>query len=81
MTDTQMTLANQNFPRHHIAAGTFYVGPMQRLLLQAFLGTCVGLALYDEKAGIGGMIHLLLPEPITREKAPFPEKFSRNCAP
>jgi putative nucleotidyltransferase with HDIG domain len=32
-------------------------------IMQAYLGSCVGVTLYDREAGIGGLIHLLLPEP------------------
>lgn len=31
--------------------------------LKAYLGSCVGLAIIDTKRHIGGMIHILLPEP------------------
>ena len=31
--------------------------------MNAYLGTCVGLALCDKKAKLGGLIHMLLPEP------------------
>jgi chemotaxis receptor (MCP) glutamine deamidase CheD len=34
------------------------------MILHAYLGTCVAVALYDTEAEIGGLIHLLLPEPI-----------------
>ena len=49
--------------KHHVAAGTFTLEKQGPLILYAFLGTCVGIALYDAKARIGGLIHLLLPEP------------------
>jgi putative nucleotidyltransferase with HDIG domain len=32
--------------------------------MKAFLGSCVGLAIFDSKKGIGGLHHILLPEPI-----------------
>ncbi|MGC9324217.1 MAG: HDOD domain-containing protein [Desulfomonilia bacterium] len=32
--------------------------------LKAFLGSCVGLALYDAKNMQGGLLHILLPEPV-----------------
>lgn len=70
-----------NLAKHHVAAGTFYVGNAEQLLLQAFLGTCVGVALYDAQTGIGGMIHLLLPEPISKESTPFPEKYAATGMP
>lgn len=76
-----MIKSNLNLPRHHVAAGTFYVSASERLLLQAFLGTCVGVAIYDDKAGIGGMIHLLLPEPISKDNTPFPEKYASTGLP
>jgi putative nucleotidyltransferase with HDIG domain len=34
-------------------------------LLKAFLGSCIGLALYDSAAHLGGILHILLPEPIS----------------
>jgi len=51
--------------RHHVAAGTFHISERQPLIMQAYLGTCVGLALHCKSTGIGGMIHLLLPEPVS----------------
>ena len=33
--------------------------------LKAFLGSCVGLGLYDTKKRFGGLLHILLPEPIS----------------
>lgn len=37
----------------------------KRGLLKAFLGSCIGLALYDPKANLGGILHILLPEPVS----------------
>jgi putative nucleotidyltransferase with HDIG domain len=34
-------------------------------LLKAFLSSCVGLAIYDHKSKLGGMLHILLPEPVS----------------
>lgn len=36
----------------------------KRGLLKAFLGSCIGLALYDSKTSLGGILHILLPEPV-----------------
>ena len=52
---------------YHVSAGNFFVGPKKPMTLQAFLGTCVGVTLYDHSANIGGLIHILLPEPINPE--------------
>ncbi len=42
------------------------VSRTQQKSLVAYLGTCVGVVLCDRKARIGGMAHLLLPEPVSR---------------
>ena len=70
-----------NLRRFHVAAGTFYVGRSEPIMLQAFLGTCVGVALYDAKAGIGGIIHLLLPEPIVASSDYQREKYASHGMP
>jgi putative nucleotidyltransferase with HDIG domain len=57
------------------------VGNSQPLLLNAYLGTCVAVALYDAEAGIGGLIHLLLPEPISMAETCHPEKYASTGFP
>jgi putative nucleotidyltransferase with HDIG domain len=52
------------------------VGSTRSLLLNAYLGTCVAVALYDAEAGIGGLIHLLLPEPVFPTDTYQPEKYA-----
>ena len=52
------------FPRYSVASGRYLVGKKEDKILEAYLGTCVGLTLCDKKADVGGMIHLLLPEPL-----------------
>ena len=42
-------------------------------IMQAFLGSCVGVTLFDREAGIGGLIHLLLPEPPSMDLSWNPE--------
>ncbi len=67
--------------RYHVAAGTFQTSEPQPLLLQAYLGTCVGLSLYCKETGIGGMIHLLLPEPVSMSNLNQPEKYASTGVP
>jgi putative nucleotidyltransferase with HDIG domain len=67
--------------RYHVAAGSRYCGKSQPLVLQAFLGTCVGVALYDRTSGVGGLIHLLLPEQVTPQSAFQPEKYASTGLP
>ncbi|MEN8211006.1 MAG: HDOD domain-containing protein [Thermodesulfobacteriota bacterium] len=65
----------------HIVAGQMQAGRAERDVLQAYLGTCVGLALYDESTKIGGMIHILLPEPPSTDSVEFPEKYASTGVP
>ncbi len=62
--------------RRHVSAGNFQVGHSQPLILEAYLGSCVGLALVDVEAGVGGLAHYLLPEPVSYEGHFQPEKYA-----
>ena len=67
--------------KHHVTSGSYYVSRNTPLILQAFLGTCVGVALYDGEAGVGGLIHLLLPEPVGAGSSFQPEKYASTGLP
>ena len=45
-----------------MAAGEFVVSKAKRLRLDAYLGTCAGVAIADQQARAGGLLHILLPE-------------------
>ncbi|MFH1351135.1 MAG: HDOD domain-containing protein [Pseudomonadota bacterium] len=49
--------------REHVASGNYRISKEKSVSLEAYLGTCVGVTLCDRQEGIGGLIHLLLPEP------------------
>lgn len=68
-------------PKKHVASASFFVGSRQPLILQAFLGTCVGVALYDAVAGVGGVGHLLLPAPASPTSVFQPEKYATTALP
>ena len=65
----------------HIAAGQFKVGKAQTDIFQAYLGTCLGVALYDKSKKIGGLIHILLPEPPSITSVVFLEKYAATGIP
>ena len=64
-----------------IPAGRFWVGSRSHYQLEAFLGTCVGLGVYDREARAGGLIHLLLPEPPLPESTFQLEKYATTGLP
>jgi len=49
--------------------------------LEAMLGSCVGVTLCDRQTGVGGLIHLLLPEPATAESDWLPESYATTALP
>jgi len=60
-----MAVADKKLPtKEYIPSGSYRLssGKPPRLLV-ALLGSCVGIALFDRQAGVGGLLHLLLPEP------------------
>ncbi len=61
-----------------VSPGNFVVKTNSSGFLCSFLGSGVGLAVYDEIAGVGGMIHFLLSEPIGRSSARHPEHYARS---
>jgi len=65
----------------HIAAGQLKALAQSSLVLQAYLGTCLGVALYDAKRKTGGMIHILLPEPPGSSGTDMPEKYASTGIP
>jgi putative nucleotidyltransferase with HDIG domain len=70
-----------NVEKRVIASGSYHVGTKKSIVLQAFLGTCVGVAIYDFDAKAGGLIHLLLPEPVRSESTYQPEKYALTALP
>jgi putative nucleotidyltransferase with HDIG domain len=57
-------------------SGEYWVGFRGPVQLEAHLGTCVGLAVFDDTAGVGGLIHILLPEPPTPTSTYQLEKYA-----
>lgn len=57
------------------------VSERKPLILQAYLGTCVGVAIHCRKSGVCGMIHLLLPEPVSLSTMKQPEKYASTGVP
>ena len=64
-----------------VPSGTAFIGKRSKLELEAYLGSCVGLTLVDQEANVGGMLHILLPEP-TGTDVPFqPETYATTGIP
>ena len=70
-----------SIPSHHVSAGSYFVGRKQPLVLEAYLGTCVAVAMVDVAAGVGGLAHYLLPEPVSLQSAFQLEKYAASGMP
>ena len=71
----------KNFENKYIASAGYHADVTQPVILKAVLGSCVGVALFDCEAGVGGLIHLLLPEPALKESTFQLEKYAVHAMP
>lgn len=55
-------------PTAHVPAGEYRIGSPGRGRLEAYLGSCVGVAIVDRRARVGGLLHALLAEPVSRDR-------------
>jgi chemotaxis protein CheD len=57
------------------------VGGREDTLVTLGLGSCVAIVLQDRQAAVGGMAHVLLPEPSLARDATNPSKFATSAVP
>jgi len=67
--------------KEYIPAGSYLIESGKEKLLAAFLGSSVGVALIDVEAGIGGLMHILLPEPTLSTTTRPPESYASTGLP
>lgn len=61
---------------------SFAIAEKKNVVLEAWLGTCVGVAIFDPEANVGGLIHLLLDRPTDLNDIPFkPETYAASGLP
>ena len=68
-------------PKSHVASGSYKISKGTGRLIEAYLGTCVGVTLCDRHADVGGLIHLLLPEPTGMYTFLQPENYATTGLP
>ena len=68
-------------PRLQVASGSYVVTSRKCQILEAYLGTCVGVSLCDRRANVGGLIHLLLPEPTGMARDSHPALYATTGLP
>lgn len=65
----------------YVASGNYFISQDSSLMLQAILGTCVGVAIYDAENGVGGIIHILLPKPTSLTMELIPARYASTGMP
>lgn len=66
----------------YVPAGDYVItSPGERIKLVALLGTCVGVALFDFSAKIGGICHILLSEPNDPSDVWQPKNYASTVLP
>ena len=74
-------ITEPNTPRRPVSSGSYIISGREDEILDAYLGTCVGVNLCDRDADVGGLIHLLLPEPTGMDEPWQPESYATTGMP
>lgn len=64
-----------------VRVGQIAVGGAADVLVTLGLGSCVAVVIHDADARVGGMAHILLPEPGRDREAPNPARFATTAIP
>ena len=64
-----------------VPTGSYIVTGKKSQVLEAHLGTCVGVSICDRHANVGGLIHFLLPEPNGTGRAWQPAAYATTGLP
>ena len=64
-----------------ISPAEFYVTNDRNAVLETYLGSCVGVTLYDPVVRVGGLAHIILPEGDEKRKAVSPGKYAASALP
>lgn len=64
-----------------VPTGDLVISTQRDGILEAYLGSCVGLTLRDRESGIGGLLHILLPEPTGTDIPYTPETYASTGVP
>jgi putative nucleotidyltransferase with HDIG domain len=64
-----------------VSPGEYLITSDPSAILETYLGSCVGIALYDDMAGVGGLLHIILPDADGRRAKATPAKYARTGIP
>ncbi|HWQ62173.1 MAG TPA: chemotaxis protein CheD [Negativicutes bacterium] len=64
-----------------VGMADYKVGRNPASLISYGLGSCVGIAIYDPVAKVGGLAHIMLPDSTQARSSDNPAKFADTCLP
>ena len=64
-----------------VTPGEYKVSKDRSAILETFLGSCVGVAMYDRERAIGGLLHILLPAANRNNQAATPARYAASGIP
>jgi len=64
-----------------VSVGEFKVTANPLVVLQTVVGSCVGIAMYDPEAMIGGLAHIVLPAGTEEKEKTTPARYARSGIP
>jgi putative nucleotidyltransferase with HDIG domain len=65
-----------NYMKNPVPPGYSVISGRKNEILNAYLGTCVGVTLCDRESEVGGLIHLILSEPTSINNLENPENYA-----
>jgi len=64
-----------------ISPAELYVTSDQNAVIETYLGSCVGVTLYDPVTRVGGLAHIIMPDGDERRKEVSPGKYATSAVP
>jgi len=64
-----------------VPPGELHVATGGSVLLETYLGSCVGVCMFDRHARVGGLAHIVLPSGSKEKEALFPARYASTAIP
>ncbi len=64
-----------------VKVADYAVGQGEVVICSVGLGSCIAIALYDARSGVGGLAHILVPSPSLARDTSNPAKFPSTAVP
>ncbi len=66
---------------YFLPPGEAYVSSIPKVVIETYLGSCIGVGLYDFSAHIGGVVHIILPTGSKEKESKYPTRYASTGIP